>query len=70
MNKEIIEKAIKNSPHKWDKSSYAYALGAMSREYHNYDGYKKAELIEMFYKKCETKFHCINTFTTFKHLSK
>jgi len=69
MNIEAIKEAIKKA--KWDKHMYAYAIGAM--DIHSTcslwpDSYRKAELIERFYKLCETRFDKIANFTTFKHL--
>lgn len=52
MKKEIIEQLIKQASFKWDKSSYAYAIGFI--EPHSfvslyYGSYKKSEVIESFY---------------------
>jgi len=69
VNKQVVRDAIKNCGYKWDKSSYCYALSAMTPYYYPYDILKKRECIDMFYTKIETRFHCIEDFTTFKGLN-
>ena len=52
MKKEIIEQLIKQSNFKWDKYSYAYAIGFISPYSFvslYYGSYKKSEIIESFY---------------------
>lgn len=63
-----IEAAIKSQ--KWDRSSYEYALNAMLpyRYFSDSSIYKKADLIELFYKTIETKWDKIKDFTTFKNI--
>lgn len=64
LNVEAIEKAIKNQ--KWDKHSFAYAIGHMSLNRGDLTWKKKAELVEEFYRLIQTKFKAIESFTTFK----
>jgi hypothetical protein len=63
-----IKQAIKEA--KWDRGSYEYALNAMlpHRFFNDSSIYKKQQLIELFYKAIETKWHCIKNFTTFRNL--
>lgn len=60
-----IQNAIKAQ--KWNRSSYEYAMNSML-PYRYWDVYKKAELIEIFYKTIETKFHLIKGYTTFRNI--
>ena len=66
--RQQLEKAIKSQ--KWDRSSYEYALNAMLpfRCFNDSSIYKKADLIELFYKTVTTKWKCIKHFTTFKNI--
>lgn len=67
-SRTLIEQAIKQQ--KWDRSSYEYALGHMlpNRFFNDSSIYKKADLIELFYKTVPTKWNCIKSFTTFKDI--
>lgn len=54
----------------WDKYSYQYALTAMNPHgvwLHGTE--KKQYYVDKFYELCETKFHCIKGFTTFRNLT-
>lgn len=63
-----LEQAIKAQ--KWDRGSYEYALNAMLpyRYFSDSSIYKKADLIELFYKTVQTKWNSIKSFTTFKNI--
>lgn len=66
MTREEIEKAVKSA--KWDKSSYAYAIGMMDVNSHYgifYQSYFIAEIKDEFYRLCETRFDRIKDFKTF-----
>ena len=62
-----IEGEIKKQ--RWDKASYAYAIGSLDHysSFHMYpECHKKQEIIDRFYKLCETKFWLIAGYTTFR----
>lgn len=66
---EQIKSAIKTQ--KWDKSTFAYHIGGMDTYNPKslyYDSYKKEEIVNEFYKLCETKFKSISGYTTFKNI--
>lgn len=71
MKKEVLEKAIKANM--WDKSTYGYAISAMSvlNPYGLYwDNYKLQEVKDEFYRLATQSeyFKRIKNFTTFKNL--
>lgn len=68
MSRNEIEQAIK-AQGGWDKSSYAYAIAAMdvyNAKGRYYTEYKKTELVDEFYRLCETRFDRIANSTTFR----
>ena len=64
-----IKSAIKAQ--KWVKSCYGYAIGGMdpfNAKSLYCDSYKKEEVVNEFYRLCETKFKSISGYTTFKNI--